>query len=374
MHRRTNRCYCGECSRSQRDDIHDRPDRDRSASLRRVAGACVRQRRQHHGPPHLPQGSLLPPCRRRGAARPRHRSRRRTGPETGHLRRLSPGRSAMALWRQCPDPTFLADPRRGSPHSRGVAVDLSLADRETGATLDMGTGFDDLTPRAFHGSAAPTPAAQRNRMLLLGLMASAGWDHYLNEWWHYQMFTPRRYPLALGYRCGHRVDGTVTIRSLFLSRRSMCIALATAIIVATGSSAALAADSAVILIYHRFGEDSYPSTSVTIAQLEAQHRAPRERWLQRAASPEIFAVIDAGQPLPERTVGITVDDATRSTFEEAWPRFRGGGFPVHRLRFHRRGGSGPRRHHGLGRAPPTGRGGRGHRQSQRRARAHVAGG
>ena len=32
-------------------------------------------------------------------------------------------------------------------------------------------------------------------MLLLGLMASAGWDHYLNEWWHYQMFAPRRYPL-----------------------------------------------------------------------------------------------------------------------------------------------------------------------------------
>ena len=101
----------------------------------------------------------------------------------------------QALWRQCPDPSFLADPRRGSPHSRGVAIDLSLADRETGVPLDMGTGFDDLTPRAFHGSTAPTPTAQRNRMLLLGLMASAGWDHYLNEWWHYQMFTPRRYPL-----------------------------------------------------------------------------------------------------------------------------------------------------------------------------------
>ena len=106
-----------------------------------------------------------------------------------------PVEAQWALWRQCPDPTFLADPRRGSPHSRGVAVDLSLADRETGVPLDMGTGFDDLTPRAFHGSTAPTPAAQRNRMLLLGLMASAGWDHYLNEWWHYQMFTPRRYPL-----------------------------------------------------------------------------------------------------------------------------------------------------------------------------------
>ena len=38
-------------------------------------------------------------------------------------------------------------------------------------------------------------AALRNRLILLGLMASAGWDHYLNEWWHYQLFEPRRYPL-----------------------------------------------------------------------------------------------------------------------------------------------------------------------------------
>ncbi len=39
-------------------------------------------------------------------------------------------------------------------------------------------------------------AAQRlSRSILLGLMAAAGWDHYLNEWWHYQLYEPRRYPL-----------------------------------------------------------------------------------------------------------------------------------------------------------------------------------
>ena len=41
-----------------------------------------------------------------------------------------PVEAQWALWHRCPDPTFLADPRRGSPHSRGVAVDLSLLDRE----------------------------------------------------------------------------------------------------------------------------------------------------------------------------------------------------------------------------------------------------
>jgi len=38
-------------------------------------------------------------------------------------------------------------------------------------------------------------AAQRNRHLLLGLMTAAGWDCYLKEWWHYQLFNPREYPV-----------------------------------------------------------------------------------------------------------------------------------------------------------------------------------
>ena len=37
--------------------------------------------------------------------------------------------------------------------------------------------------------------AQRNRLLLMGLMTTAGWDFYRNEWWHYQLFDARRYPL-----------------------------------------------------------------------------------------------------------------------------------------------------------------------------------
>jgi len=37
--------------------------------------------------------------------------------------------------------------------------------------------------------------AQRNRALLLGVMTAAGWDFYRNEWWHYQLFDARSYPL-----------------------------------------------------------------------------------------------------------------------------------------------------------------------------------
>ncbi|CAA7624527.1 D-alanyl-D-alanine dipeptidase [Magnetospirillum sp. UT-4] len=106
-----------------------------------------------------------------------------------------PVEAQWVLWTHTPDPDFLADPRRGSLHSRGAAVDLTLVD-DAGAPLDMGTAFDAFTPESHHGAAAIPAAAQANRHLLLGLMTAAGWDHYRKEWWHYQLFAPHpRHPL-----------------------------------------------------------------------------------------------------------------------------------------------------------------------------------
>lgn len=105
-----------------------------------------------------------------------------------------PSEAQWALWNVRPDPEFLADPRRGSPHSRGAAVDLTLIGPD-GKDLDMGTGFDAFTPLSHHGSLGIPAAAQHNRHLLLGLMTAAGFDFYRNEWWHYQLFDSRRYPL-----------------------------------------------------------------------------------------------------------------------------------------------------------------------------------
>jgi len=99
-----------------------------------------------------------------------------------------------ALWRALPDPEFISDPRKGGIHTRGVAADVTLADAATGRALDMGTGFDAITPRSHHGRTDIPVPAQRHRALLLGLMTAAGWDCYLKEWWHYQLFQPRRYP------------------------------------------------------------------------------------------------------------------------------------------------------------------------------------
>lgn len=112
-----------------------------------------------------------------------------------------PPEAQWKLWNHTPDPSFLADPRRGSPHSRGVAIDLTLTRRD-GTPLDMGTEFDAFTPLSHHGNLHINAEAQRNRLILMGIMTTAGWDFYRNEWWHYQLFNSRSFPLISDAEAG----------------------------------------------------------------------------------------------------------------------------------------------------------------------------
>ena len=102
------------------------------------------------------------------------------------------------LWDYNPDANFVSNPQTGAvPHCRGVAIDLTLVDKN-GAELDMGTAFDAFMPLSYHGNTEISKAAQKNRYLLMGIMTTAGWDFYRNEWWHYQLFEPRKYPVIKG--------------------------------------------------------------------------------------------------------------------------------------------------------------------------------
>jgi D-alanyl-D-alanine dipeptidase len=106
-----------------------------------------------------------------------------------------PPAAQWALWNALPDPTFIADPRIGSSHGRGVAIDLTLLGND-GSMLEMGTGFDDMRSVAYHADTSISVEAQRNRSLLLGIMVAAGWQHYHFEWWHYQLPSSTAYPLV----------------------------------------------------------------------------------------------------------------------------------------------------------------------------------
>lgn len=87
------------------------------------------------------------------------------------------------------------------------------------------------------------------------------------------------------------------------------------------------AGSAVIVMYHRFGEDIYPSTNVRIDQFEAHIKELTEGPYTVLPVSEIVAALRSGRKLPDRAVGITVDDAYLSVYTEAWPRLKAAGLP-----------------------------------------------
>ena len=89
----------------------------------------------------------------------------------------------------------------------------------------------------------------------------------------------------------------------------------------------VAADSAVLVMYHRFGESDYPSTNIAIDQFEAHIRELQEDGYSVLPIPEILESLRRGRPLPDRTVGLTIDDAYLSVYREGWPRLRKAGFP-----------------------------------------------
>ncbi|GAB4362436.1 MAG: polysaccharide deacetylase family protein [Kiloniellaceae bacterium] len=84
---------------------------------------------------------------------------------------------------------------------------------------------------------------------------------------------------------------------------------------------------AVVLMYHRFGEDSLPSTSVRLEQFEAHVAELTSGRYHVMALPEIVARLRRGEALPDRAVAITVDDAALSVYSEAWPRLKAAGLP-----------------------------------------------
>ena len=89
----------------------------------------------------------------------------------------------------------------------------------------------------------------------------------------------------------------------------------------------VAADSAVIVMYHRFGENVHPSTNIHIAQFEAHLKELAKPEYTVLPLPEIIARLKAKQSLPDRTVGISVDDAFLSVYREAFPRLKTAGLP-----------------------------------------------
>jgi len=95
----------------------------------------------------------------------------------------------------------------------------------------------------------------------------------------------------------------------------------------TPSLPAIAQDSVVVLMYHRFGEDRLPSTNIRVDQFEAHLEHLDSAGYEVVALAEVLAAINEGASLPERAVAITIDDAYRSVHDVAYPLLQAHGFP-----------------------------------------------
>ncbi|WP_296942644.1 M15 family metallopeptidase [uncultured Massilia sp.] len=119
---------------------------------------------------------------------------RRPGHTLLVLDALRPQRVQQQLWDALAGTElrmYLADPQRGSIHSFGMALDITILD-DAGRELDMGTGFDDMTELShpalearFLASGALAPAQAANRQLLRDAMFQAGFVGINSEWWHF---------------------------------------------------------------------------------------------------------------------------------------------------------------------------------------------
>lgn len=89
------------------------------------------------------------------------------------------------MWQVVPDARYAADPAVGSGHNRGIAVDLTLINTNTGRELDMGTEFDNFTERAHHDYASLPENILAHRKKLRQLMEANGFKALETEWWHY---------------------------------------------------------------------------------------------------------------------------------------------------------------------------------------------
>jgi zinc D-Ala-D-Ala dipeptidase len=90
---------------------------------------------------------------------------------------------------------YVANPKEGSRHNRGCAVDLTIIDSKTGLELEMPTLYDDFTVKAHHNYKKLSKSAINNRALLKDLMVRHGFKIMAAEWWHYDFTGWKNYEL-----------------------------------------------------------------------------------------------------------------------------------------------------------------------------------
>lgn len=103
-----------------------------------------------------------------------------------------------AFWDATPEAkkVFVADPKNGSRHNRGGAVDLSVFHLATGAPADMGGAYDEMSPRSYVPWDEGSKEVRGRRDLLRTSMEKEGFFVYPWEWWHFDWKDWRAYAIG----------------------------------------------------------------------------------------------------------------------------------------------------------------------------------
>ncbi|NQV61428.1 MAG: polysaccharide deacetylase family protein [Alphaproteobacteria bacterium] len=132
-----------------------------------------------------------------------------------------------------------------------------------------------------------------------------------------QFTDPQYSPSTARFQCRNLIVGLALLLLLLLGGPTLSRA----------AQAEEAVTSAVIFMYHRFGDDRYPTTSVTIKQFEA-HLAEIVTGRYNVMSlRDIVLAFRRKEKLPDRTIGLSIDDAFLSMHDQAWPLLAKAGLP-----------------------------------------------
>lgn len=114
--------------------------------------------------------------------------------------------------------------------------------------------------------------------------------------------------------------------------RLICLGLGLLLLLAGPAlpTTALAGDtltSAAIVMYHRFGDSRYPTTSIKIEQFKAHLAEIASGRYNVMPLRDIIMAFRNNTPLPDRTIALTIDDAFISLHDQAWPLLAKAGIP-----------------------------------------------
>ncbi|HPI19076.1 MAG TPA: M15 family metallopeptidase [Candidatus Kapabacteria bacterium] len=96
-----------------------------------------------------------------------------------------PYSATLKFYEVYPDTNFVANPKYGSRHNRGCAIDLTLIDLNTGKEIPMPSEFDEFSEKAHPDYMNLSPEIIKNRTFLFNIMSHFGLTHYPTEWWHF---------------------------------------------------------------------------------------------------------------------------------------------------------------------------------------------